>query len=87
MTDTGLYDWAHYGNIYEAYQKRLSSAWGLTQIKKKGLRDMGGTLAAEPVHRIAVGVETLALRMAKNCSNALALAEMLGRHPGVSKVH
>ena len=25
---------------------------------------MGGTLAAEPAHRIAVGAETLALRMA-----------------------
>lgn len=87
VTDTGLYDWAHYGNIYEAYQKGPSSAWGLTQIKKKGLRDMGGTLAAEPAHRIAVGAETLALRMAKHCSNALALAKMLEKHPGVSKVH
>lgn len=87
VTDTGLYDWAQYGNIYEAYRKGPSSAWGLTQIKKKGLRDMGGTLAAEPAHRIAVGAETLALRMAKHCSNALALAHMLEKHPGVSKVH
>lgn len=41
---------------------------------------MGGTLAAEPAHRIAVGAETLALRMAKHCSNALALARFLEEH-------
>jgi len=51
------------------------------------LRDMGGTLAAEPAHRIAVGAETLALRMEKHCSNALALARFLSTHAGVSSVH
>ncbi|MGH8819583.1 MAG: cystathionine gamma-synthase family protein, partial [Achromobacter pestifer] len=87
VTDTGLYDWSGYANIYETYRKGPSTGWGLTQIKKKGLRDMGGTLAAEPAHRIAVGAETLALRMAKHCANALALARFLEEHPGVSKVH
>jgi len=87
VTDTGLYDWAGNDNIYEAYRKGASTSWGLTQIKKKGLRDMGGTLAAEPAHRIAVGAETLALRMAKHCANALALARLLEEHPGVAKVH
>ncbi len=87
VTDTGLYDWSNYANIYEAYRKGPATGWGLTQIKKKGLRDMGGTLAAEPAHRIAVGAETLALRMAKHCSNALALARFLEEHPGVAKVH
>ena len=48
---------------------------------------MGGTLAAEPAHRIAVGAETLALRMAKHCLNTLALAKILEKHPGVSKLH
>lgn len=87
VTDTGLYDWSGYENIYEAYRKGAPTAWGLTQIKKKGLRDMGGTLAAEPAHRIAVGAETLALRMAKHSANALALARFLEGHPGVAKVH
>jgi O-acetylhomoserine (thiol)-lyase len=48
---------------------------------------MGGTLSAESAHRIAVGAETLALRMEKSCGNALALAETLSRHPKVSRVH
>lgn len=87
VTDTGLYDWSDYSNIYDAYRKGAPTSWGLTQIKKKGLRDMGGTLAAEPAHRIAVGAETLALRMAKHCANALALARLLEEHRGVAKVH
>ncbi|SIT27334.1 cystathionine gamma-synthase family protein [Achromobacter sp. MFA1 R4] len=87
VTDTGLFDWAGSGNIHEPYRKGPSTGWGLTQIKKKGLRDMGGTLAAEPAHRIAVGAETLALRMARHCANALALARFLEEHPGVAKVH
>ncbi len=87
VTDTGLYDWTNYTNIFDTYRKGPPTSWGLTQIKKKGLRDMGGTLAAEPAHRIAVGAETLALRMAKHCSNAMALARFLSGHRGVSKVH
>lgn len=87
ITDTGLYDWSNYPNIHDSYRKGPPTGWGLLQIKKKGLRDMGGTLSADSAHRIAIGSETLALRMAAHCSNALALARMLDAHPGVSKVH
>lgn len=86
ITDTGLYDWSGYANIYDSYRKGPATGWGLLQIKKKGLRDMGGTLSADSAHRIAVGAETLALRMAAHCSNALALARMLQAHPGVARV-
>ncbi|HEY9280203.1 MAG TPA: cystathionine gamma-synthase family protein [Eoetvoesiella sp.] len=87
VTDTGLYDWSDYDNIFEAYRRGKPTSWGLTQIKKKGLRDMGATLSAEAAHRIAAGAETLALRMEKSCSNALVLAQYLSAHPKVSKVH
>lgn len=87
VTDTGLFDWSGYANIYDSYRKGAPTSWGLVQIKKKGLRDMGGTLSADSAHRIAIGSETLALRMAAHCSNALALAQMLDAHPGVSRVH
>jgi O-acetylhomoserine (thiol)-lyase len=87
ITDTGLFDWSAYPNIFDSYRKGPSTGWGLLQIKKKGLRDMGGTLSADAAHRISVGAETLALRMRKHCDNALALARMLQAHPGVSKVY
>jgi len=86
VTDTGLYDWSAYPAIHEVYRKGAPTSWGLTQIKKKGLRDMGATLAAEPAHRIAVGAETLALRLGRACANAMALARHLSAHPGVARV-
>lgn len=87
VTSTGLYDWSGYANIAEPYRKGKPTTWGLTQIKKKGLRDMGGTLSSEAAHRLAAGAETLSLRMDKICANALALAQALSAHPKVAKVH
>lgn len=87
VTSTGLYDWSGYGNIAEPYRKGDPAGWGLLQIKKKGLRDMGGTLSADAAHRVAAGAETLALRMDKCCANALALAQALQAHPKVARVH
>lgn len=87
VTDTGLYDWSDYPNIAEPYRKGNPTSWGLTQIKKKGLRDMGGTLSSEAAHRLATGAETLSLRMHKICANALTLAQTLSRHPKVAKIH
>ena len=86
LTDTGLFDWSGYSNILETYRKGDAKNWALTQIKKKGLRDMGATLAAEPAHRIAVGAETLSLRLDKACANAMALAKHLQAHASVKHV-
>jgi O-acetylhomoserine (thiol)-lyase len=86
LTDTGLYDWTQFPNILDVYKKGAVAGWGLTQIKKKGLRDMGATLSADAAHRIAVGAETLSLRLTKICSNAQALATYLFKHPSVSRV-
>ncbi len=87
VTDVGGFDWASYPNILEIYQQGDARRWALTQIRKKGLRDQGATLAAEPAHRIAVGAETLALRMERACANALALAQWLESRPEVAKVN
>jgi O-acetylhomoserine (thiol)-lyase len=87
VTDTGLFDWALYPNIFPAYRKGDPKGWGLLQIRKKGLRDMGGTLSSDHAHRISVGSETLALRVKQSCSTALALARWLEQHPQVDAVH
>lgn len=86
VTDTGLFNWNDYPNISDVYRTGNAAGWGLTQIKKKGLRDMGATLSSDAAHRIAAGAETLALRMGKACDNALALAENLDRHSRVARV-
>jgi O-acetylhomoserine (thiol)-lyase len=87
VTDTGLFDWTAYPNIADAYKGQPPRNWGLQQLRKKGLRDWGGTLAAEQAHHIAVGAETLALRLERICANALALAQWLEQQPQVRAVH
>ncbi len=87
VTETGLYDWANYPNIFEAYRKGDNRKWALTQIKKKALRDMGGTLSSDGAYQIAVGAETMALRMDRSCANALALAQLLDAHDKVEAVY
>ncbi|MEO8134087.1 MAG: cystathionine gamma-synthase family protein [Betaproteobacteria bacterium] len=87
VTATGLYDWALYPHIQAPYKKGDSRSWGLTQIRKKGLRDAGGTLAANAANALAVGAETLSLRMDRTCSNAVAVTRLLAAHPKVAKVH
>ena len=87
VTDTGLFDWTRYPNILAAYRGANPGLWGITQLRKKGLRDLGGTLSAEQAHHLAVGAETLALRMARQCDNAQALAAFLESHPRVRAVY
>jgi len=87
VTDTGLYDWTRYPNIHDTYKGADAKLWAITQIRKKGLRDFGGTLAAEQAHHLSAGAETLALRMDRQCANALALARFLESHAKVRAVH
>lgn len=84
VTDTGLYDWSDFDNILETYRKGDPQLWGITQIKKKGLRDMGASLGPEAAHHLAVGSETLPLRMDRACGNAKLLTEFCAQHPNVN---
>lgn len=87
VTDTGLFDWSRYPNIFAAYRKGDAKGWGLQQVRKKGLRDMGGMLSSHAAHQIALGAETLALRMDRTSATALALAQWLEQHPAIARVH
>lgn len=87
VTDLGEYDWSTYPHIFDLYKKGDPKTWALMQIRKKGLRDYGGSLSPDNAHRISVGAETLALRLDRACSNAKALAEYLSKHPKVKHVY
>jgi O-acetylhomoserine (thiol)-lyase len=87
VTDTGLFDWTRFPNIADGYKKQQPAMWGIMQLRKKGLRDFGATLSAEAAHHIAIGAETLALRMDRQCANSLALARYLEAHPKLRAVH
>ncbi|HEY8929750.1 MAG TPA: cystathionine gamma-synthase family protein [Mucilaginibacter sp.] len=88
VTDTGLFNWSNFPNIFPTFKTQVKpEVLGMTQIRKKGLRDAGGTLAPEAAHVISVGAETLALRLERACSNALALAQFFESHPLIKKVY
>lgn len=88
VTDTGLFNWVNFPNITAVLRQQIRPEMlGITQVRKRGLRDGGGTLSPEAAHTIAVGAETIALRLDRACANAGALAIFLEGHPLVSKVY
>jgi len=87
LTDTGLYEWARFPNILENYKRYPTAQWGMAQIRAKALRDFGGSLGPEAAHHLAVGAETMALRLDRECANALAVAQMLEADDRVAAVY
>jgi O-acetylhomoserine (thiol)-lyase len=87
LTDTGLFDWTAYPNIAESYKRFDAKVWGIAQLRAKGLRDFGAALGPEAAHHLSVGSETMALRIERESSNALALAHMLSEDDRVAAVY
>ena len=87
ITDTGVYNWRNFPNITANAQKQPEPMWGIAQLRSKALRDFGACLSPEAAHQIAIGAETMALRVDRQCSNASALIQMLSTHPNVDKVY
>lgn len=86
VSDTGTFDWSRHPGIDPLYRTGDPSRFGLTQIRRKGLRDGGATLRPEDAHRLAVGAETLFLRVERASMSALALARWLEARPEVEEV-
>lgn len=60
----------------------------IQEIRLYGMKDMTGAVSS-PFNSMLVlrGLKTLALRMERHCLNASIVAEMLEKHPSVSKVY
>lgn len=87
ITDTGAYDWSRFPNIVESTKKQPVAQWGIHQLRTKSLRDFGACLAPDTAHQIAIGAETMALRIERQCSTTKKLTTMLAEHPKVSAVY
>lgn len=87
ITDTGAYDWHKFPNIAPGIQKQPEQQWGINQLRAKSLRDFGACLSPDAAHQIAIGAETMALRIERQCSNTAELTDMLAAHPNVSAVY
>lgn len=87
LTELGHFDWSAYPNVDPVYRTGDPTLWGLTQVKKKGLRDFGAALGPEAAHHLAIGAETLSLRLDRQCASTIALTAFLARHPRVRAVY
>ncbi|KMM82925.1 methionine-gamma-lyase [Pseudomonas taetrolens] len=57
------------------------------RIRLQGRKDLtGAVLSPQDANLLMRGLKTLALRMDRHCSNALAIAQYLERHPAVESV-
>ena len=98
IVDSGKFDWKSSGkfpHLTEAdpsyhglsYTEKFGAAAYITKARVAFLRDMGSTMSPFNVFLTNLGVETLALRMERHSSNALAAARFLESHPNVSWVN
>ena len=88
FVDLGNFDWSSCksGSIKSAAAEVRSDLAFLAVARKEVLQNTGCCLSPFNAYLHSVGLETLALRMERHCSNALALAEFLSRHPDVPEV-
>ena len=69
------------------YWDALGSSCLCTKIRISLMRDMGFTLSPFNAREFLLGLETLHLRQARHCENALAVARFLSNHPKVAWVN
>ena len=98
IVDSGNFDWEAHAEKYPGLTTPDDSYHGITYTKKFGkgayitkataqvMRDLGAKQSPHDAFLINIGLETLALRMERHCSNALAVAKYLKNHPKVAYV-
>ncbi len=99
IVDCGTFDWLGARHRYKTLVEpnpsyngmRLAETFGgfafAIAARVMGLRDTGPAIAPLNAFLILTGIETLPLRMARHCENALAVAQWLKRHPKVAWVN
>ena len=97
IVDSGKFDWSVGGRYPElttpddsyhgvVYTESFGPAAYVTKARVQMLRDMGNTMSPMAAFLLNLGLETLALRMERHCSNALAVAKFLEQHECVDWV-
>jgi O-acetylhomoserine (thiol)-lyase len=98
IVDCGTYDWLGAKHRYKTLVEPNASYNGMKlaetfgnfafaiAARVMGLRDLGPAISPMNAFLILIGTETLPLRMARHCENALAVASWLEKHPKVAWV-
>jgi O-acetylhomoserine (thiol)-lyase len=99
IVDCGSFDWLgarkKYATLVEPNPSynglRLAETFGnfafAIACRVMGLRDLGPAISPFNAFLILTGIETLPLRMAKHCENAVAVAKYLERHKNIEWVN
>ena len=99
IVDCGTFDWMKSKKKYATLTEpnpsyngmRLAETFGnfafAIACRVMGLRDLGPAISPFNAFLILTGIETLPLRMARHCENALAVAKHLEKHPKVDWVN
>jgi O-acetylhomoserine (thiol)-lyase len=99
IVDSGKFPWAQHKQRFPrlntpdvsyhgvVYTESLGPAAYIGRARVVPLRNMGAALSPMNAFLILQGIETLALRMDRISSNALAIAQFLKNHPKVSWVN
>ncbi len=99
IVDCGTFDWMKSKKKYATMTEpnasyngmRLAETFGnfafAIACRVMGLRDLGPAASPFNSFLILTGIETLPLRMARHCENALAVAKHLEKHPKVAWVN
>ena len=98
IVDSGNFDWLAHADKFPGLTTPDESYHGVTYAKDFGkggyitkataqiMRDLGSIQSPQNAFLLNLGLETLALRVERHCSNALAVAKHLESHPKVSWV-
>jgi len=99
IVDSGKFPWAEHTERFAVlntpdpsyhgvvYTEALGPAAFIGRCRVVPLRNTGAALAPHSAFLIMQGLETLALRMERHCSNAEAVAAYLQQHPRVQAVN
>ena len=99
IVDSGKFDWQAHSERFPQFNEPDPAYHGVIYTQAFGdaayigrcrvgpLRNTGAALSPHNAFLLLQGMETLALRMERHCSNAQTLAEYLQQHPKVSWVN
>jgi O-acetylhomoserine (thiol)-lyase len=98
IVDSGKFPWSKHADRFPmlttpepsyhgvVYTDAMGPAAYIGRARTVPLRNTGSTLSPFNAFLILQGIETLALRMERHCSNAIAVANYLNDHPKVTSV-
>jgi O-acetylhomoserine (thiol)-lyase len=100
IVDSGKFDWMAHAEKFPGLCTPDESYHGIVYAEKFGkegafitkatsqlMRDFGAIQAPMNAYLLNLGLESLAVRMARHCENGQAVAEFLEQHPQVSWVN